>query len=67
MGTQEVLRSADLQALRQRLAELQNFAIAIYARIRYSRTWWYSGAAVLLALALARLSHSVALFYVTKN
>jgi len=41
--------------------------LGLGTRIRYSRTWWYSGAAVLLGLSLARLSHSVALYLVAKG
>lgn len=61
------LRNLDSQELKRRALQLQEFAAALFARVRYSRTWWYSGAAILLGLALARFSHSVALYIVAKN
>lgn len=60
-------RNLDAQELKRRALQLQEFASAMVARVRYSRTWWYSGAAILLGLALARFSHSVALYAVAKN
>lgn len=60
------LRNIDSQELRRRALQVREVALGIGSRIRYSRTWWYSGAAVLLAFSLARFSHSVALYLVAK-
>jgi len=60
------LRSIDSQELKRRLFQVREFLNGLWARIRYSRTWWYSGAAVLLGLSLARFSHSVTLYLITK-
>jgi general secretion pathway protein C len=61
------LRNMDSQELKRRAQQLREVALGLGARIRYSRTWWYSGAAVLLAFSLARLSHSVALYLLAKG
>ncbi len=61
------LRNIDSQELKRRAQQLREVALGLGSRIRYSRTWWYSGAAVLLAFSLARVSHSVALYLVAKG
>ncbi|GAB4444309.1 MAG: hypothetical protein OHK0011_26420 [Turneriella sp.] len=60
-------RNIDSQELKRRALQLREVALGLGSRIRYSKTWWYSGAAVLLAFSLARLSHSVALYLVAKG
>lgn len=60
------LRSIDSQELKRRALQARDLALGLASRIRYSRTWWYSGAAVLLAFALARIGHSVALYLVAR-
>lgn len=61
------LRNIDSQELKRRAMQLREFALGIGSRIRYSRTWWYSGAAILLGLSLARAGHSIALYMVSKS
>ncbi|HMV35937.1 MAG TPA: PDZ domain-containing protein [Turneriella sp.] len=61
------LRNIDSQGLKRRALQLREVALGLVSRIRYSRTWWYSGAAVLLAFSLARVGHSVALYLVAKG
>jgi len=57
----------DMQELKRRALQVRELAAGVGSRIRYSRTWWYSGAAVLLGLSLARFSHSVTLYLVSKS
>ncbi len=60
------LRNIDSQELKRRALQLREMAVGIGSRIRYSRTWWYAGAAVILGFSLARISHSIALYAVSK-
>lgn len=60
------LRNIDAQEIRRRLFLIREFFVGLWSRIRYSRTWWYSGVAVLLGLSLARFSHSLTLYAVSK-
>ena len=57
----------DMQELKRRALQIRELASGLAARVRYSRTWWYSGAAVLLGLSLARFGHSVTLYMVSKS
>lgn len=61
------LRNIDSQELKRKALQLREVAAGLGSRIRYSRTWWYSGAAILLGLSLARAGHSIALYMVTKG
>ncbi|MFO1471088.1 MAG: PDZ domain-containing protein [Turneriella sp.] len=61
------LRNMDMQELKRRALQIRELASGLAARVRYSRTWWYSGAAVLLGLSLARFGHSVTLYMVSKS
>lgn len=61
------LRNMDMQDLKRRALQMREVAAGLASRVRYSRTWWYSGAAVLLGLSLARFGHSVTLYYVSKS
>jgi hypothetical protein len=60
-------RTMDAQELKRRLLQMRELAIGLASRIRYSRTWWYSGAAVILGLSLARVGHSVVLYGISKS
>jgi|GEM_PF-1555436 len=61
------LRNMDMQDLKRRALQIRELASGLAARVRYSRTWWYSGAAVLLGLSLARFGHSITLYMVSKS
>lgn len=61
------LRNFDTQELKRRALQIRELAVGLGSRIRYSRTWWYSGAAVILGLSLARVGHSVVLYSVSKS
>jgi type II secretion system protein C len=60
------LRNIDAQELKRRALQLREMAVGVGSRIRYSRTWWYAAAAIILGLSLARIGHSIALYAVTK-
>ncbi len=60
------LRNLDTQELKRRAQQFRELALGLGSRIRYSRTWWYAGAAVILGFSLARIGHSVALYAVSK-
>lgn len=61
------IRNIDAQELKRRALQIRELALGLASRIRYSRTWWYSGAAVLLGLSLARAGHSVVLYAISKS
>lgn len=61
------IRNLDMQDLKRRALQVRELASGLAARVRYSRTWWYSGAAILLGLSLARFGHSVTLYMVSKS
>lgn len=61
------IRNIDAQELKRRALQIRELAVGLASRIRYSRTWWYSGAAVLLGLSLARAGHSVVLYAISKS
>lgn len=61
------LRNIDSQEIKRRIFQVREFFAGLWSRVRYSRTWWYSGAAVLLGLSLARFGHSVTLYLVSKS
>lgn len=61
------LRNIDTQELKRRALQLREMAVGVGSRIRYSRTWWYAAAAIILGLSLARIGHSIALYAVTKG
>lgn len=57
----------NIETLKVRGNQAREFLLALFSRIRYSRTWWFSGAAILVGLSLARVSHSVSLYFVNKS
>jgi hypothetical protein len=61
------IRNMDIQELKRRALQLRETIAGVGARIRYSRTWWYSGAAILFGLSLARVGHSLTLYAVSKS
>lgn len=61
------IRNIDAQELKRRALQMRELALGLASRIRYSRTWWYSGAAVILGLSLARAGHSVVLYAISKS
>lgn len=61
------IRNLDSQELKRRLYQVREFFVGLWSRIRYSKTWWYTGAAVLLGLSLARFTHSITLYAVAKS
>ncbi|MBV6492219.1 MAG: hypothetical protein LDLANPLL_00211 [Turneriella sp.] len=61
------IRNIDIHKLKKRAAQTKEVLFSLGARIRYSRTWWYTGVAVLVGLGLARLTHSSILYFVTKS
>lgn len=60
------IRNIDAQEIKRRLFLIREFFVGLWSRIRYSRTWWYSGVAILLGLSLARFTHSLTLYAVSK-
>ncbi|HRP68682.1 MAG TPA: hypothetical protein PLY93_04055, partial [Turneriella sp.] len=61
------INNINVQELKKRADQAKEALLSLTARIRYSRTWWYTGAAVLLGFALARMTHSTVLYFVTKS
>lgn len=49
------------------LANLGDYFVAAWQRIRYSRKWWPYAGAVILGLGLARLTNAAVLYQISRN